>query len=163
MDALTIDIWMYNRLAPLLALLLSVCIIWIICIICIIWGGGGGGGGVLPHVGWRGRAEIWGILLPPNLPDFWALYYWMSRICSGFLGGFSKFTIIKFKLRICINYRPGNITGNPPAYKLSVCVFPDFWVLSILFTSRIFDGVMMRASALGIPPPPPESTLSRAE
>ena len=39
--------------------------------------------------------------------------------CSGFLGGFSKFTNIKLKLRICINYRPENITGNPPAYKLS--------------------------------------------
>ena len=34
-------------------------------------------------------------------------------------GWFSKFTIIKFKLRFCINYRPENITGKPPAYKLS--------------------------------------------
>ena len=75
-------------------------------------------GELLLYAGWRGRAEIWGILLPPNLPEFWALY-WTSRICSGFFVGFSKFIIIKFKLRICINYRLENITGNPPTYKLS--------------------------------------------
>ena len=35
---------------------------------------GGGGGGLLPYLGWRGRVEIWGILLPPDHPDLWALY-----------------------------------------------------------------------------------------
>ena len=37
-----------------------------------VWGGGGGGG--TPLCGVTRRAKIWGILLPPILPDFWAPY-----------------------------------------------------------------------------------------
>ena len=37
-------------------------------------------------------------------------------------------------------------------FGVSVCAFPDVWVLSILFTLGIFEGEMMRASAR--PPSP---------
>ena len=32
-------------------------------------------------------------------------------------------------------------------FGVSVCAFSDFWVLSIIFTLRIFEGEMMQASA----------------
>ena len=73
------------------------------------------------------KSPVWG---GGDVPKFGVyLCHPTSRILGPFierhgyvpdlLGGFLKFTIIKFKLIICMNYRPENITGNPPAYKLS--------------------------------------------
>ena len=41
-----------------------------------------------------------------NVTDMFRIFGWV-------------FEIYNHKIQICINYRPENITGNPPAYKLS--------------------------------------------
>ena len=58
--------------------------------VCARGGGGGGERGVLPYVGWRGRAEIWGYTfatqspgcLGPllNVTDMFRIFGWVFEI-----------------------------------------------------------------------------------